>query len=448
MLVICSLLVVGVLAFDEFNISQPADHFGFTSEPVFFNQSYYVDKRWCNDSTCPILFFVGGESAIQSYVNETYSGFVWQLSQKLGAKLVFAEHRYYGSSIPLSSFSYQYLSSQQALADFALLASNLSSASSPSRVIAVGGSYSGMLAVWLRQKFPNVFYGAFAASAPVFSFQTERIDIDRFYEIVSNDFEATCREGVRQGFEELLHAAQTGEFALIKKSFQLCEQPGSTEEAINLISLLQQVFTNYAQGDYPFPRGGLPGNPTQVACKLFMEAKGGMTGLSSAASLSLNSSPCVAANLSEWQAFIPGFIPGVWTFQRCTEIVIASQVQDRVNQSMFLPCSILPENCWNITSLRAFCKREFGVTLPENNIWARVDHELTSASLGLDRILFSNGILDPWSFAGVSEANNSLWMVGAHHADLCLPNPADHPTVVAARTAELNVLTEWLSTSR
>lgn len=52
---------------------------------------------------------------------------MWDLAPELSAAVVFAEHRYYGKTQPFGNKSYSsasnlgYLSSEQALADFALL---------------------------------------------------------------------------------------------------------------------------------------------------------------------------------------------------------------------------------------------------------------------------------------------------------------------------------------
>jgi lysosomal Pro-X carboxypeptidase len=66
--------------------------------------------------------------------------------------VVFAEHRYYGKTLPFGNQSYNqtkylgYLSSSQALADYADLLEHIN----PNRtrpVIAFGGSYGGMVII-------------------------------------------------------------------------------------------------------------------------------------------------------------------------------------------------------------------------------------------------------------------------------------------------------------
>ena len=96
--------------------------------------------------------------------------------------VVFAEHRYYGESLPFGDDSYKsivqlgYLSSEQALADYADLISYLLSTYGPAPVVVFGGSYggqfslvfsgscmswcsAGMLAAWFRIKYPWLAVG-------------------------------------------------------------------------------------------------------------------------------------------------------------------------------------------------------------------------------------------------------------------------------------------------
>lgn len=126
----------------------------------------------------PILFYTGNEGDIELFAENT--GFIWEIAPQLRALIIFAEHRYYGKSLPFGNASFDtpehlgFLSSEQALADYAALLENINPhfamhlGSRKRAVIAIGGSYGGMLAAWFRMKYPHMVNGALAASAPIF----------------------------------------------------------------------------------------------------------------------------------------------------------------------------------------------------------------------------------------------------------------------------------------
>ena len=115
----------------------------------------------------------GNEAPIEAFCEAT--GFMWELAPKLGALVVFAEQRYYGprfpdfaplfenrlvdcwttgDSIPQNA-SFQFLTSSQVLLDYVAIIQNLrqyEDGVAKAAIIAVGGSYGGMLAAWLRLK--------------------------------------------------------------------------------------------------------------------------------------------------------------------------------------------------------------------------------------------------------------------------------------------------------
>uniref|UniRef100_A0A914RQD2 Uncharacterized protein n=1 Tax=Parascaris equorum TaxID=6256 RepID=A0A914RQD2_PAREQ len=125
-------------------------------------------------------------------------GFMWDIAAEFGAAVIFAEHRFYGKTYPFGNESYAsvsnlgYLSSEQALADYAQLIQYLRNErlkdAINSTVIAFGGSYGGMLAAWIRIKYPHIVEGAIAASAPVFWFPQANVPEDIFDNIVKRSF--------------------------------------------------------------------------------------------------------------------------------------------------------------------------------------------------------------------------------------------------------------------
>ncbi|KAF0733220.1 hypothetical protein AaE_009198, partial [Aphanomyces astaci] len=131
---------------------QRLDH--FTTLNATYKQRYFVyDKFWKRQADGhkedgPIFFYCGNEADVTLYVNST--GLMWENAQALGALLVFAEHRYFGTLLDLLTkldVSYhalnpgvlghsipfgdqykdhlQYLTHDQALADYALVLRSL-----------------------------------------------------------------------------------------------------------------------------------------------------------------------------------------------------------------------------------------------------------------------------------------------------------------------------------
>lgn len=113
---------------------------------------------------------------------------MWDLAKQFDALLLFAEHRYYGASMPFGNDSFSvcmhiqpfrstllllnliyfqtpekagYLTSSQALADFAdfLTWYRKNEKAEKSPIIAFGGSYGGMLTAWMRMKYPHIIQG-------------------------------------------------------------------------------------------------------------------------------------------------------------------------------------------------------------------------------------------------------------------------------------------------
>jgi hypothetical protein len=135
------------VAYETRWFNQTLDHFRFGSNPSKFSQRYlYNDDNWGNpqsgisgappnppalpaDCKGPILFYSGNEGAIDGFW-ESNGFMISELAPKWGGLLVFAELRYYGETLPFGSDSLTpenavYLTTEQALADYALLITHL-----------------------------------------------------------------------------------------------------------------------------------------------------------------------------------------------------------------------------------------------------------------------------------------------------------------------------------
>ena len=150
------------------DFQQKVDHFGTFSGT--FAQRYCVFDKWwrpalqsgfnvSSTSPGPIFFYTGNESPVGEYVNNT--GLMWELGEKMGALLVFAEHRCEPDSHPIFKGDscprcVSYCTTAQALEDYAAIMSQLRQQHvQRAPVIVFGGSYGGMLSGWMRMKYPE-----------------------------------------------------------------------------------------------------------------------------------------------------------------------------------------------------------------------------------------------------------------------------------------------------
>ena len=150
---------------------QPLSHFDPTN--VTFQQRVCIYDGYVDGDGGPIFFYPGHESPVDFYINNT--GLMWEVGKEVGALLVFAEHRYVGESSPtLTGMSgcLKYLTTEEAMADFAKIAWNLtrvatedgSYAAPTSKIVAFGGSHGARLSTLMRLKYPHLISGAIASS--------------------------------------------------------------------------------------------------------------------------------------------------------------------------------------------------------------------------------------------------------------------------------------------
>jgi len=455
---------------------QQVDHFSFGNSSKFLQRYLVNDTHWeaAKDERDggPIFFYTGNEGDIEAFAENT--GFMWDIAEEFHAMLVFAEHRYYGQSIPFGNDSLKpgnpelsgYLSSEQALADYAELLTHIKATvkgASTSPVIAFGGSYGGMLAAWFRVKYPHICDGAIAASAPIASFTA---NCDAFGRVVTSDYSnvdktsgETARDEIGKSWVSIdkLGSTQDG-LAWLKDSFKLCQPVfNTTEHVSSLKSYLNDLWINIAMMDYPYPTSflkPLPGNPVEFVSKRIAvmpnettfelndknetdqeklnirriitgaEVYYNFTGKESC--LNLNAEDNIGADM--------------WDFQACTEMVMPICFKGS-------PTDMFEPQNWNLTVVEKDCQDRWKVT-PRPQM---ADINYGSKNLhASSNIVFSNGLRDPWSSGGIVKTiSDSILSViipeGAHHLDLRGSNKLDPKSVVDARNVHRDNIQKWIN---
>lgn len=434
--------------------TQHLDHFSFAQLPNFQQRYLISSEHWAGPGgPAPIFFYCGNEGDIEWFAANT--GFVWEIAPTFGALVVFAEHRYYGRSMPFGSQeaaykdaqSMSYLTTEQALADFAILITalkkNLTAVDSP--VVLFGGSYGGMMAAWMRLKYPHIAIGALASSAPILQFE-DIVPPETFYDIVSNDFKReslSCFKTIKESWDAIeTKANEENGLQSLSRTFRMCRDLKSGQE---LSDWLSSAYSYLAMVDYPYPSDflmPLPAYPIKEVCKNIDSQSDGTSVLErvfSGVSIYYNYT-------GDFQCFDieddPHGMSG-WNWQACTEMIMPMSCSQE--NSMF------PASDFDYPAYREWCLKDYGARPRPHWITTEFGgHDITSTLKKFgSNIIFSNGQLDPWSGGSVLQniSHSVVALVtelGAHHIDLRPATDDDPKWLVDLRRSEIDLIKSWI----
>nr|GLL33996.1 lysosomal Pro-X carboxypeptidase-like [Ipomoea trifida] len=405
--------------FKTYYYNQTLDHFNYGPQSyATFKHRYIVNSNFWGgaQSNSPIFAWLGAESSIDS--DPQGIGFLTDNAPRFKALLVYIEHRYYGESIPFGTMEKAmdddttrgYFNSAQALADYA--------------------------------EYPHVSLGALASSAPVLYFD-DITPQDGYYSIVTKDFREvseSCYQTIKESWSIIDKiASKPYGLSILRGKFKLCQDLNSSWE---LKDYLDEIYCEAAQYNSP------PEYLVTVVC-------GGIDGAPKGAHIldrihagvvaSEGNQPCYDVSAGETPRASPGEDDEIWgwNWQTCSELVIPIA---KGNDSMFNPAP------FNLQRYSQFCIDNFGV--PPRPHWVTTyygghDIKFVLRNFG-SNIIFSNGLRDPYSIAGVLEnISDTILAVytqnGSHCLDLDGERATDPNWLTEQRNKEIEIIQGWIT---
>lgn len=313
-------------------------------------------------------------------------------------------------------------------------------------MVLFGGSYGGMLAAWMRLKYPHIAVGALASSAPILQFE-DIVPSTIFYDLVSDDFRReslSCFQTIKDSWK-VLDDQGNGQDGLLKlsKTFHLCQ---TLKTSGDLSDWLSSAYSYLAMVDYPIPSEflmPLPANPIKEVCRNIDSQPEG-TSILERIYAGVNVYYNYTGTVGCFDLNDDPHGMGGWDWQACTEMVMPmSYSEDR---------SMYPPYKFDYASYAENCIKSYGVRPRPRWITTNFGgHNITTVleKFG-SNIIFFNGLLDPWSGGGVlKNISESVIAIvaplGAHHIDLRPATSDDPDWLVSLRESELKIISGWLS---
>lgn len=402
-----------------------------------FTQRYYIDETYGPKANDPVFFYICGESTCTP---RALNGAIRSYAKKHHAKMIALEHRYYGESLPLPSFSttdFRFLSTEAALDDLAYFQRQMSKKQDWTGTwIAFGGSYPGSLSAYYRLKFPYLVAGSLASSAPVMA-KEDFYEYDAHVAKVAGPICAEQMRSVVKTVEATLN--DKDKLEQMKALFEATE----VHDSIDFLYLIAD--TGAAAIQYGMRESfcsALASNETPLIGYADFARK-----LYKAMDVSAVEMTAQGAMSENPEDYNKGVGMRQWFYQSCTEYGYWQNANPDSSEST-------RSSLINLEYHRHLCQRLFGLNKPANTAELNNTFYFPLMDDLVSNIYFTNGGNDPWSILSLSELNGNavnlkltyhLIEGAAHCEDLHRPNASDSESLITARTIMNSLLGQWLN---
>jgi pimeloyl-ACP methyl ester carboxylesterase len=439
--------------------TQPLDHFD-PKNTVTWQQRYQVDEDYYKNDG-PFFFMIGGEGAIQSGWLTT--GQMIVNAKKHGALVFQPEHRFYGQSHPTADVSVEnlkYLSSSQALADLDNFIKGMKKQYNrdDAKVIVFGGSYSGNLAAWFRELYPDTAVGAIASSAPVLA----EVDFVQYIEDVGaaqKYYVDGCYDTVNDAFVQIQQLVANKDDKQLDDLFGICDKHKlNYTDNLEVESFYDQLMGEWMgttqYNDY--------GNTSQLAqwCREVTNTKHGQDALHRYSYWFKNVAGVDCANVdyksdvetlkkTSWNSAYTLLGERQWLWQTCTEFAYY-QTTDSMNQPFGYRTVALDYE------ETLYCNDVFGVTDQQVNSSVDASNQRYGGlSPQLTNVFFFHGSIDPWHTIGIYQGTYNgdynpsspiRFIEGTSHCyDMYDTKQGDPQQLIQARADASATIDSWLA---
>lgn len=441
--------------------TQKLDHFDSSSSRTFQQRYWYNPNKY--QSGGPIFLMLGGEGPGSSSWVTNDGLYMDTLATKYHAVMFEIEHRYYGDSRPTADQSVanlKWLSSRQALEDIAAFIRTMNSVhkwSNPKWIV-FGGSYSGALAAWMRQNYPDLVAGAVATSGPV----NAKVDFLEYIDVVQTSlrtYSPQCADNIQTGFVQLQQMMGTAAGRKqLSTTFNLCPAFGDAMPSDKDV----QNFYDTVMGNFMYTVQYSQDNVAYFADQLTIPAVCGMMTSSNGHSM--------IQKLADVNTFVGRFFGGgctgtsynnfidgmkqtsfdspyadsrSWVWQTCTEFGYF-QSTDKSNNifGSTVPVSFYIDQCTQIYGSQ-FNQQTISQNIANTDqFYGGVDNYRGT------NVVLPNGSVDPWHALGILTTKGTAvaaFITGtAHCADMYPPRAADPPGLTQARITIDNSIASFI----